>query len=155
MIRHIATVVAVGAVVFALIQLIPISLANPSVTHDVAAPAPVESILRRDCYDCHSNQTRWPWYAHVAPISWMVIRDIDNGRRHLNFSNWERYADDPETEISKLKNIDQLCHRGKMPPWYYLSAHPEARLSSNDREILDRWTTETIAHEEKLERSHP
>jgi hypothetical protein len=148
-------IVAVGAVVFALIQLIPISLANPSVTHDVGAPAPVESILRRDCYDCHSNQTRWPWYAHVAPVSWIVIRDINNGRQHLNFSNWDKYADDPETEISKLRNIDRFCHSGKMPPWYYLSAHPEARLGAHDREVLDRWTTAAIANEEKLETSHP
>jgi hypothetical protein len=69
-----------------LIQLIPIRRDNPPATGSVAAPPEVMSILRRSCYDCHSNETIWPWYSRVAPVSWLVARDVHEGRRHVNFS---------------------------------------------------------------------
>src|SRR2546423_15539812 len=117
--RPIVSMMVAGAAVCLLIQLIPVSRSNPPITKDIAAPPRIESILRRGCYDCHSNQTRWPWYAYVAPVSWLAIRDVDSGRKHLNFSTWDKYSDDPETVISKLKNIDKLSRNGTMPPWYY------------------------------------
>ena len=144
--RRIERTVAAVALVCALIQLVPMSRNNPPITQDVAAPAPVAAILRRACYDCHSNQTRWPWYAHLAPVSWMVTRDVDNGRRHLNFSTWNKYADDPETEIRKLRNIDKAIHNDSMPQWYYLPAHSEARLSEADRQVIEDWVVHAIAN---------
>jgi hypothetical protein len=153
--RRIKTIVAAGAVVFALIQLIPMSRSNPPITQDVAAPSPVEAILRRGCYDCHSNQTRWPWYAHLAPVSWIVIRDVDHGRRHVNFSTWDKYADDPETVIRKLRNIDKVMHNSTMPLWYYLPEHSEARLSDVDREVLEDWVLQAIENAGKRAPGQP
>ena len=155
MMRRIERIVAAGAVVFALIQLVPMSRSNPPITQDVEAPPPVESILRRGCYDCHSSETRWPWYAHVAPVSWLVIRDVNRGRKHLNFSTWDKYSDDPETVIRKLRNIDKCCRDGTMPPWYYRPVHSQARLSDADREVLEKWVSEAIAAEQKREQPQP
>ena len=149
--RRIEKIVAAGAVVCVLIQLVPMSGKNPPTTQDVEAPPQVESILRRSCYDCHSNETRWPWYAHVAPLSWLVIRDVGRGRQHLNFSSWDKYAGDPETAIRKLRNIDKVMHNGSMPLWYYLPEHSMARLSDADRQVLEDWVIESIETEEKSE----
>lgn len=149
--RRIMTIVAAIAVVCVLMQLAPISANNPPITQDVAAPSPVEAVLRRACYDCHSNATRWPWYAHVAPVSWLVIRDVDHGRRHINFSTWDKYANDPETVIRKLRNIDKVMHNGTMPLWYYLPEHSNARLTEADRQILEDWVMQSIEAEEKHE----
>ena len=153
--RHIERIVAAGAVVFVLIQLVPTSRGNPPITQDIAAPPQVESILRRGCYDCHSNETRWPWYARVAPVSWLVIRDVNRGRKHINFSTWDKYSDDPETVIRKLNNISKFSHNGSMPLWYYLPEHSEARLSDADRKVLEKWASEAIAVEKKREQSQP
>src|SRR5271166_3000619 len=108
--RRLEMISAACVGVFVLIQLVPMSMTNPPITQDVAAPAPVELILRRGCYDCHSNETRWPWYARVAPVSWLVIRDVNRGRKHVNFSTWDKYSGDPETVIRKLRNIDKFSH---------------------------------------------
>src|SRR5450759_484008 len=78
-----AVVVALGA-----IQLIPVDRTNPPVQKEMPAPPDVQAILRRSCYDCHSNETVWLWYSKVAPISWLVSRDVRQGRRELNFSDW-------------------------------------------------------------------
>jgi hypothetical protein len=155
MMRRIEMIVAACAVVLVLMQLVPMSRTDPPITQDVAAPAQVESILRRACYNCHSNETRWPWYAHLAPVSWLVIRDVDRGRKHINFSTWDKYADDPETVIRKLRNIDKVMHDGSMPLWYYLPAHSEARLSDADRQVLEDWVLRAIANVGQPEQSHP
>jgi hypothetical protein len=144
--RRIRSIAAAGAVVLVLIQLVPMSRSNPPISQDVAAPSKVEPVLRRACYDCHSNQTRWPWYAHVAPVSWLVVRDVERGRRHLNFSTWDKYADDPETVIRKLRNIDKVMHNGSMPLWYYASAHSDAHLNDADRQAIEDWVLQSIAN---------
>jgi hypothetical protein len=146
--RRITTIVAAGAAVFVLIQMIPIYRTNPPITQDVSAPPAAEAILRRSCYDCHSNQTRWPWYAYVAPVSWLVARDVNRGREHINFSTWDRYADDPETVIRKLRNIDKVMHNGTMPLWYYQPVHSLARLSDADRQMLEDWVMQSIEGED-------
>lgn len=153
--RHLEAIVAAGAVVFAIIQVFPTSVTNPPITHDVGAPAHVESILRRACYDCHSNETRWPWYSHVAPASWLVIRDVDRARKHLNFSTWDKYTDDPETVVRKFRNIDKVMHNRSMPLWYYLPAHSAARLASGDREALEDWVLLAIANVGQREQPTP
>ena len=149
--RRPITIMIVAAFVFLAIQLIPVAPTNPPITQDLSAPAQVETVLRRGCYDCHSNETRWPWYAHVAPVSWLVVRDVNHGRRHLNFSTWDKYSDDPGTVIGKLEGISKMSGNGKMPLWYYLTQHPTARLGRADREIIARWVTDTIMVEQKLE----
>ena len=78
------------AVVLAGIQLVPVERTNPPVESEVAAPPAARAVLRRACYDCHSHETRGPWYAQVAPISWLVANDVQEGRRELNCSQWQR-----------------------------------------------------------------
>ena len=138
-----------------LIQLVPVARTNPPISKDVSAPPIIESILRRGCYDCHSNETRWPWYAHLAPASWIVARDVNQGRKHLNFSTWDKYSDDPGTVIRKLKRVGELSANGQMPRWYYLPAHPMAWLSAADREVIAKWVADNIVVQEKLEQSQP
>ena len=74
------------------IQFVPVVRENPPITAPLAAQAELAQVLERSCYDCHSNQTRWPWYASVAPVSWLVARDVDRGRHELNFSAWDGYS---------------------------------------------------------------
>jgi hypothetical protein len=74
------------------IQFVPVDRSNPPVTSEVPASPEARAVLRRACYDCHSNETVWPWYSKVAPVSWLVARDVHKGREELNFSTWDRYA---------------------------------------------------------------
>jgi len=114
------------------IQLLPFGQAhaNPPVTAEPAWNSPqTRALFQRACFDCHSNQTEWPWYAHVAPMSWLLQRDVDGGRSHLNFSQWnqpQRHAGDVAQEVSS----------GAMPLWFYLPMHPAARLSAPEKQEL-------------------
>jgi hypothetical protein len=119
------------------IQLVPVDRANPPVEAEVPAEANVRAILRRACYDCHSNETFWPWYSRIAPISWLVARDVHEGRKELNFSTWNRY-----TTKQQLKNFKESwaeVAEGEMPPWIYLPVHRDAVLSAEDRRLLRTW----------------
>jgi hypothetical protein len=118
-------ILRVVLVLFVLAQLVPISRTNPPVEEEVAAPAEVRAVLERSCYDCHSHATRWPWYARVAPASWLLAYDVSEGREHLNFSTWNRY--DAEERAENLDEIDEMVSEGEMPPWFYLPAHRDAR----------------------------
>jgi mono/diheme cytochrome c family protein len=95
-----------------------------------------EKLFQRACFDCHSNRTAWPWYAHVAPISWLLARDVNGGRQHLNFSEWSQ----PQKHA---KDIAREVQSGDMPPWFYLPMHPAAKLSDAEKqEITDgAWKT--------------
>lgn len=119
------------------IQLIPVERSNPPVTERLAAPPPVEDLLRRACMDCHSNETVWPWYARVAPASWLVARDVREGREHLNLSTWDRY--DARKRAELLEEMAEEVEEGKMPLKIYLPLHPEARLTASERALLVRW----------------
>ena len=99
-------------------QAFRIDKTNPAVESDVSAPPQVREVLRRSCYNCHSNEVVWPWYADVAPASWLVAHDVHEGRRELNFSVWGRYS--PGIRQKKLKEIAQTIAEGEMPPWYYV-----------------------------------
>ena len=119
------------------IQLVPVARTNPPVESGIDAPPQVQSILRRACYDCHSNETTWPWYSRIAPISWMVARDVREARREMNFSTWNRL--DRKKRIRMIHEVWEQVEDGEMPPWFYLPAHPKARLSDADRAILQAW----------------
>src|SRR5512144_3173408 len=105
-------------VAFVLIQLVPVDRSNPPVQVEVPAPPEVRAVLRRACYDCHSNETVWPWYSRVAPVAWLVARDVREGREELNFSTWDRYA--TKQQVKKLKESWEEIAEGEMPPYYYL-----------------------------------
>jgi hypothetical protein len=77
----------------------------------------------RACYDCHSNETVWPWYSNVAPMSWLTQRDVDEGRRAVNFSEWDQPKKDAHESAKTVRT-------GEMPPWFYVVIHPDARLTA-------------------------
>ena len=120
------------------IQFVPIDRENPPVVAEIAAPAEVTAILERSCYDCHSNETRWPWYSRVAPASWLLAHDVEEGRERLNFSTWGRLPAHERAE--EMEEIWEEVEEGEMPLWFYLPLHPEARLSADDRDVLERWS---------------
>lgn len=101
-------------------------------------PAPVQAVLRRACYDCHSNETRWPWYSNVPPASWLIAHDVKEGRGQLNLSAWGRY-----NPFDRADMLDKICDRvskGRMPMWQYRLLHPEARLSDRDIKTVCDWS---------------
>lgn len=119
------------------IQLVPVERTNPPVTAEIQSPAEVQAILKRACYDCHSNETIWPWYSYIAPISWRVAGHVDHGRGDLNFSTW---GDLPTDEHEKLRQeIGEEVEKGGMPLPDYLRMHSEARLSQQDVATLTAW----------------
>ena len=125
-------------VAFIAIQLVPVSRTNQPVQGDFRGSTEVVSIVRRACYDCHSNQTVWPWYSRVAPLSWVIAHDVNEGRAALNFSTWDQLS--PEKQAEAMKESWEEVAEGKMPTWYYVVLHPEARLSANDQSVLRAWS---------------
>src|SRR5260370_9158394 len=131
----------VAAILIA-IQFAPVDRRNFPAQDGPLAPFPVKAALRSACYDCHSNQTRWPWYSAVAPASWWAAQEVNEGRRRLNFSAWGDYASDPGTESQKLDEIADFVASGAMAPWYYRALHQEARLSRQQRDLIVGWARE-------------
>jgi len=132
---RLATGVLLAALVA--IQLVPVAPENPPVETEVPAPEAVHAVLRRACYDCHSHETRWPWYARLAPVSWLVADDVSEAREHLNFSTWNRYDASERRELRE--EVWEEVEEGEMPLWFYTPLHPEARLSDADRATLRNW----------------
>jgi hypothetical protein len=130
--------IAIGVVaLLLLIQLVPVDRSNPPVTGEIEAPADVKSLLERSCYDCHSSETRWPWYSRVAPVSWLVAHDVEEGREHVDFSSWKQLSAGDRAHA--LEEIEEVMVDEEMPLWFYLPLHPEARLAEADRERLIAW----------------
>ncbi len=124
---------AVIAVLVA-IQFVAVTTANPPVESDIPTSPEVKAFLRRACYDCHSHETAWPWYSHIAPISWIIVSDVQEGRAEVNFSMWNRYG--IQQQVIKLKESWQEVAEDEMPPWFYLAMHRDVRLSAADRALL-------------------
>jgi hypothetical protein len=101
-------------------------------------PNEVSAIFNRACRDCHSNETNWPWYSRVAPVSWLVADDVRIGRQQLNFSEWGRYSA-RQTE-NKLEEICAVVQAEVMPPKQYTLAHPQAKLTERDVKAVCAWT---------------
>ena len=125
------------AVVIVVIQLVPVDRTNPPETAALSAPAEVAAVLERSCYDCHSNQTRWPSYSYVAPVSWLVASDVHEARAQLNFSTWGEMSSGKQDYMRD--EMWELVDQGEMPLWLYTVAHPRARLSPQDKEVLKSW----------------
>ena len=131
-------VTAVAAVAtLILIQAIPYGRnhTNPPVVREPSWDSPAtRALAKRACFNCHSNETVWPWYSHIAPASWLVQSDVDEGRSHLNFSDWHNGA-------RKAENPDKIgseISEGGMPPIQYRLVHPEARLTDAEkRQLID------------------
>jgi Haem-binding domain len=132
--------VVVGIVVFVGMQLVPVKGigSNPTERYNMNPPPAVEAIMRRACFDCHTNETRWPLYARIAPGSWLMSRDVNKGRKHLNFSEWGS-TDEDERNLD-LQNCWDQVESGEMPPWFYIyPMHLHARLSQADKDTLKAW----------------
>ena len=116
-----------------LIQIIPYGHdhTNPSVVQEPNWNSPqTREIAKRACFDCHSNETVWPWYSNIAPVSWLVFHDVESGREHLNFSEWNR------EDQASFNEIRREVESHKMPPNTYLLAHPGARLTDQEIQTL-------------------
>ena len=103
---------------------------NPPATTEIQWDSPqTRDLAVRACYDCHSNQTTWPWYSNIAPVSWLIQRDVQQGRARLNFSQWgagRRGGGDAAEQLQ----------RGSMPQWYYVLLHPTASLTAAEKQTL-------------------
>jgi hypothetical protein len=126
-----------------LIQFVPFghTHTNPPATGEPAWDSPqTRELIHRACFDCHSNESVWPWYSHVAPVSWLVQRDVNDGRSHLNFTEW----DHPQKHA---KDVVEQVKEGEMPPWFYLPMHANARLSPDDVSELATWADSSTGEE--------
>ena len=125
------------------IQLIRIDKANPPVNMQstfftaLAPPDEVKQILRTSCFDCHSNDTKYPWYTNVAPLSWWIKYHINHAREEMNFSEWAAYSDRKKNH--KLEEIVELVNTGEMPLPSYLIVHRESRLTKAQIATLTQW----------------
>jgi hypothetical protein len=120
------------AAVLVAMQLVPYGWrhSNPPVVQDAPWPdAQSEAIARESCYACHSNETDWPFYSYVAPMSWLVRRDVDRGRDEMNFSRWDRDADEADDAI-------EMVRKGAMPPSQYTLIHRGAKLTDDEVAVL-------------------
>jgi Haem-binding domain len=105
----------------------------------VAVPGQVQSVLRRSCYNCHSSETVWPWYSHVAPVSWLVADDVNTARSHINFQDWEAQVNASEGN-EHLGLICKEIREGTMPPRSYRLMHKDAHLSADDVNTVCTWS---------------
>jgi hypothetical protein len=123
--------------------LYPMPRTNPPVEDEIPAPAGVREVLQRSCYDCHSNETRWPWYAHVPPIKFFVVHHVEEGRRHMNFSTWNHFS--AKKRDKRLREIMEEIDEAEMPLPSYLRLHPDAKLGEQDKELLRVWSEGSLA----------
>lgn len=126
-------------IVIILIQFVPINRENPQTKQgsEIQLPKEVNQIIIRSCYDCHSNNTIWPWYSNVAPVSWFVANHVHEARKELNFSEWSTYSE--KRMNHKLKGISEEVEENEMPLTSYLLMHEKANLSEKDKGLIINW----------------
>ncbi len=132
--------VAAGVAGFLLIQLIPYghNHTNPPVVQEPNWDSPrTLELAQRVCFDCHSNESTWPWYSNIAPVSWLVQHDVEEGRRALNFSDWR--------VSRRTEELAEIVLEGEMPPATYLIMHPQAKLSTSEKQELASGLTATAS----------
>jgi mono/diheme cytochrome c family protein len=145
LVRLLGLAAAALLALFLLIQLVPYgrSHQNPAPGREPAWDAPqTREIAQRACFDCHSDLTVWPWYSNVAPVSWLVQRDVDEGREKLNFTQWG-------TREQEADEAAEVVEKGEMPLPVYLITHPEARLSAAEKTQLVQGLQNTFGEEEE------
>src|SRR4030095_3779547 len=137
-------VMVVAACLLVIVQFIRPAKTNPAADASLAIEPHVQvspkvsAILDRSCVDCHSNKTRWPWYSHVAPISWFVIDHVNEGRKELNLSEWGTY--DRRRQLGKLRQICREVTDGAMPLSSYTPMHAGSSLTPDDVKTLCDWS---------------
>jgi hypothetical protein len=130
-IRNTAIVLVILFVLVEGLSYLLIDKSNPKILSEPnwAASPETKTIVQGACFDCHSYETVWPWYSNIAPVSWLVWNDVHNGRKAMNFSDWNNY-DMTASEIASMVN------EGEMPPAIYKIMHPKARLSTQEKQTL-------------------
>ncbi|HMV25941.1 MAG TPA: heme-binding domain-containing protein [bacterium] len=130
-------------VLFIAIQFIRPERTNPPIDPErtlekhVTIPDDIKTMIKTACNDCHSHETVWPWYSEIAPISWLVAHDVNEGRRHLNFSDWKKY--NAHRQVEKLNEMAGEVRSEKMPMPIYLITHGDARWTKEDRKKFQNW----------------
>ncbi len=130
-------------VAFIILQFFGIDTTNPTVIasedfiHITQPDDDIKNMLKRACYDCHSNQTVYPWYAHITPVSWWIGHHIEEGREHLNFSKWGTFS--KEKKNHKLHECEEEVEEGNMPLDSYTWTHGGADLSKAQKKKLAEW----------------
>ena len=125
--------------IFILMQFIRVDQNNYAVEieDEIKAPLEMMTIFKKACYDCHSNEVKWPWYSQIAPISWTIASHVEDGRKWLNFSIWEKYTEEEKTK--RLKGIYRTAY-AIMPLPTYIWLHKEADLTREQRSLIRKWT---------------
>ena len=130
--RTIAALGGLGVGVLLALQFVPHDgqRTNPPVVAEPDWPDPAaREVFETSCAACHSNRTDWPWYSNVAPMSWLVIADVADGRDEFNVSRWDEDADEADDAVEEVLD-------GSMPPLRYVLAHPSARLTAEEQQVL-------------------
>jgi len=143
--KSLPAILIIGASLLGLVSLLahPFGAAKiPASSKPLLAGAPVDpgvmQIVERSCQSCHSEKTEWPWYSYVAPMSWLIEKDVDQGRSHMNLSHWNEYSIEQQQEI--LAKLSAVVRNRQMPLPRYTMLHPEARLSNSEIDQIYRWT---------------
>jgi hypothetical protein len=141
--KRLKWILVAAVVIFGLLQLTNVARTKPVVTpgHDLSSnnppPSEISDMLHSACYDCHSYETHWPWYGHVAPVSWWLDGHVRDARERLNFSEWPH--DDAQRAAKKWRRVAESVRENDMPLPSYLKLHKAARLSDDQRKRLADW----------------
>jgi hypothetical protein len=143
--RNLVRIIVAFVVVLGIAQFFRPERTNPNSDSQLSLraqndiPPEVLSLLDRACFDCHSNDTRWPWYSNITPVNFALMNHVNGGRKHLNFSLWGAMR--PGTQRGALDEITDEVREGRMPLKSYLLLHPEATLTDDDVMLLSDWAT--------------
>ncbi|MCX6073779.1 MAG: heme-binding domain-containing protein [Campylobacterales bacterium] len=139
--------IAIGSLVlFAALQFVPYGKdhTNPPIISEPQWDSPrTKELFANACANCHSHETTYPWYSNVAPVSWLLERDVEEGREHFNVSAWGA------SKKNKGKDAAEEVREGGMPPWFYLPTHPEAKLSATEKQELINGLEKTFGKKEE------
>lgn len=130
-------ILIVLVVVLVGIQFIPVERTNPPVKSDLTAPQEIRDILRRACYNCHSNETSWVWYTKIAPSSFLAVSDVNDARKHLNFSEWGVLDNSKQKKLKE--KIWEEIREEQMPLWQYKILHSESKLTQKEKNLIRNW----------------
>jgi len=158
------TLFGVAAPLFLILQVLPGPASNSpknppivagqSVRDQVPFSPAAAQVIEKSCINCHSNETKWPWYSRVAPASWLIEKDVQKARRTMNFSDWAtQKGRKPETAIGAWQASCIDLQQGRMPPKPYLILHPEARLSHQEIDDFCQWTKQETARLIQMKRA--
>jgi mono/diheme cytochrome c family protein len=130
LIKYLIYLVVGGLILFGLIQLIPVDRSNPATTQEPKWSSPeARALVKQHCFQCHSNETEWPWYSYIAPASWLIKWDVVNGRQAFNFSEWD-------TNRGGLNEMIGSIQEGEMPPIQYTIFHPGSVMNAAQKQAL-------------------